>query len=102
MRQLINVLRNVVVLNDGPHVTPEMLPPDLLAIRAAPAPAAGERSGLSLGDLAGRTLAQIERIVIEDALARHGDSVPKAARELDVSASTLYRKREAWAKADEG
>ncbi|HPD93104.1 MAG: sigma-54-dependent Fis family transcriptional regulator [Rhodobacter sp.] len=102
VRQLINVLRNVVVLNDGPHVTPEMLPPDLLAIRAAPAPAAGERSGLSLGDLAGRTLAQIERIVIEDALARHGDSVPKAARELDVSASTLYRKREAWAKADEG
>ena len=54
---------------------------------------------LTLGDLTGRTLAEIERIVIEDALIRHGDSVPRAARELDVSASTLYRKREAWEKA---
>jgi len=100
VRQLINVLRNVVVLNEGPQVTVEMLPPDLLADRPAPAPAAEERPHVSMQDLSGRTLAQIERIVIEDALARHGDSVPKAARELDVSASTLYRKREAWEKAD--
>src|SRR5690606_1411474 len=33
VRQLINVLRNVVVLNEGPQVTIEMLPPDLLADR---------------------------------------------------------------------
>jgi len=101
VRQLINVLRNVVVLNQGPLVTPEMLPPDLLSERQpatqTPAPAP-ETPGL--GDLAGRTLAQIERIVIEDALSRHGGSVPKAARELDVSASTLYRKLDAWSKAD--
>ena len=99
VRQLINVLRNVVVLNQGPLVTPEMLPPDLLADRpAAQAPAAAV-SALPQ-DLAGRTLAQIERIVIEDALVRHNGSVPKAARELDVSASTLYRKLETWAKGD--
>ncbi|PTX00915.1 sigma-54-dependent transcriptional regulator [Pararhodobacter aggregans] len=100
VRQLINVLRNVVVLNEGPQVTVEMLPPDLLADRPTPAPAPEERPQVTMLDLSGRTLAQIERIVIEDALARHGDSVPKAARELDVSASTLYRKREAWEKAD--
>ncbi|MCA2013127.1 sigma-54 dependent transcriptional regulator [Cereibacter sphaeroides] len=99
VRQLINVLRNVVVLNEGPLVTVDMLPSDLLGDRA-PAPAQPEVApGLTLQSLAGRTLAQIERIVIEDALARHGDSVPKAARELDVSASTIYRKREAWDKA---
>jgi DNA-binding NtrC family response regulator len=100
VRQLINVLRNVVVLNDGPLVTPEMLPPDLLAETPSPGARAETPSGLpGLGDLAGRTLAQIERLVIEDALARHGGSVPKAARELDVSASTLYRKLDAWSKA---
>lgn len=99
VRQLINVLRNVVVLQDGPLVTVEMLPPDLLADRPLPAVPGDERPALTLGDLTGRTLAEIERIVIEDALIRHGDSVPRAARELDVSASTLYRKREAWDKA---
>ena len=100
VRQLINVLRNVVVLNEGPQVTIEMLPPDLLADRPIPTPATDTRPRLSIEDLAGRTLAQIERLVIEDALARHGDSVPKAARELDVSASTLYRKLDAWEKSE--
>ncbi|MFN4098806.1 MAG: sigma-54-dependent transcriptional regulator [Pararhodobacter sp.] len=100
VRQLINVLRNVVVLNEGPVLTVDMLPPDLLADRPAPAPVPEEAPGLTLSDLTGRTLAQIERLVIEDALARHGDSVPKAARELDVSASTLYRKRDAWEKGE--
>lgn len=102
VRQLINVLRNVVVLNEGPVLTVEMLPADLMADRPAPAPVAPEQPRLTLQDLSGRTLAQIERLVIEDALARHGDSVPRAARELDVSASTIYRKREAWEKGENG
>jgi len=103
VRQLINVLRNVVVLNSGPLVSPDMLPPDLLAERPARAAETPEDTSNrpGLGDLAGRTLAQIERIVIEDCLARHNGSVPKAARELDVSASTLYRKLDAWAKAEQ-
>ena len=102
VRQLINVLRNVVVLNTGPLVTPDMLPPDLLAERPAhAAPPDVAPNHPALGDLAGRTLARIERIVIEDTLARHNGSVPKAARELDVSASTLYRKLDAWAKAEQ-
>lgn len=103
VRQLINVLRNVVVLNDGPLVTAEMLPPDL-----HPDQMPDRQNGVvetesgGLGDLAGRTLAQIERMVIEETLRRHGGSVPRAARELDVSASTIYRKLEAWAKMDAG
>lgn len=101
VRQLINVLRNVVVLNRGPVVLPEMLPPDLLVERAKRSETVlDEPPRPGLGDLAGRTLAQIERIVIDDALARHKGSVPKAARELDVSASTLYRKLDAWSKAE--
>ncbi|MGY6535809.1 MAG: sigma-54-dependent transcriptional regulator [Pararhodobacter sp.] len=111
VRQLINVLRNVVVMNDGTQVTRAMLPPDLLAeADKAPAPVTASNSAPwsgaaaeaadGLGALAGRTLAQIERMVIEDTLRRQGGSVPKAARELDVSASTIYRKLDAWARSD--
>ncbi|WP_370209204.1 sigma-54-dependent transcriptional regulator [Pararhodobacter marinus] len=100
VRQLINVLRNVVVLNEGPLVTVEMLPPDLLADRPVHVDIPAEPQGLGLQSLRGRTLAEIERMVIEDALERHNNSVPKAARELDVSASTIYRKRDAWEKAE--
>ncbi len=101
VRQLINVLRNVVVLNDGPRVEPAMLPPDLrLPDEAgAPRPAAPPPQP-ALSDLAGRTLAQVERLVIEAAIARNGGSIPRAAQELDVSPSTIYRKREAWEKGD--
>jgi two-component system, repressor protein LuxO len=109
VRQLINVLRNIVVLNDGPLVTPEMLPSDLrinprldgVSPPAAPAPlySAPATDPLSLSDLAGRTLAQIERMAIEAAIARNGGSIPRAAQELDVSPSTIYRKREAWERA---
>ncbi|MCE6960138.1 sigma-54 dependent transcriptional regulator [Cereibacter sphaeroides] len=100
VRQVLNVIRNIVVLNDGGLVTMRMLPDDFAAhppVEDAdlprPPPAA-EMPGLD--DLIGRTLAEIEQIVIEATIARHGGSVPKAARVLDVSPSTLYRKRETW------
>ncbi|MFN3293504.1 MAG: sigma 54-interacting transcriptional regulator, partial [Gemmobacter sp.] len=101
VRQVLNVMRNVVVLHDGPVVTLDMLPQEALlppgpapVAPPAPLPAAAPPD---LGQmLAGRTLAEIERLAIEAAIARHGGSLPRAARELGVAASTLYRKREAW------
>ncbi len=91
VRQLLNVIRNVVVLHDGGVVTPAMLPASLAA--ETPPPGPGDAAPPALP---GRTLAQIERQAIESALARHDGSVPLAARELDVSPSTLYRKLEVW------
>jgi MoxR-like ATPase len=38
----------------------------------------------------------------EATIRRHDGSVPRAARELDVSASTIYRKREGWTRLDGG
>ncbi len=46
--------------------------------------------------LSGLSLAQIEQFAIEAAIARHAGSVPRAAKELGVAPSTLYRKRETW------
>jgi two-component system, repressor protein LuxO len=95
IRQLLNVLRNVVVLNQGGLVTLDMLPEGL----AAPADAkAHPRVTHPLDDLIGRPLAEIERAVIEATLARHDGSVSRAARILEIAPSTLYRKMESWAQ----
>jgi DNA-binding NtrC family response regulator len=104
VRQLLNVIRNIVVLNDGGRVTLDMLPPGLVAdearappLRRLPDALPAARPDLPSADsLVGLTLAEAERRLIEATLARHGGSVPKAARVLDVSPSTLYRKIEGW------
>ena len=103
VRQLLNVIRNVVVLHEGGMVTPAMLPSSLLLqINQEPptdsSPAlSGQATGLDT--LLGRPLAEVERMVIEATLARFDGSVPKAARVLELSPSTLYRKIEAWSKS---
>ena len=112
VRQLINVLRNAVVLNEGSVLTLDMLPsrlrgPEVAINDAAPGgPAsngaetvdlAPNRAGLAPTDpFKGWTLARIERMAIETAIRRNAGSVPQAARELGVSPSTLYRKRQQW------
>jgi len=105
VRQLLNVLRNVVVLNVGKVVTTTMLPLEILHLSeenviSAP-PFGPEQSTLlaeEVGGLIGRPLAEVERWVIEETITRNGGSVTRAARILDVSPSTIYRKREAWAR----
>jgi DNA-binding NtrC family response regulator len=100
VRQLLNVMRNVVVLNPGGWVTPDMLPPGLMdappAQDGAPPSLQPAPDLPSTDSLVGLTLAEAERRLIEATVARHGGSIPKAARVLDVSPSTLYRKIEGW------
>ncbi len=100
VRQLLNVIRNVVVLNPGGWVTLNMLPPGLAAEEAAPLlprPIAVPTDDLpALDSLVGLTLAEAERRLIEATLVQHGGSIPRAARVLDVSPSTLYRKIDGW------
>jgi two-component system, repressor protein LuxO len=102
VRQLLNVIRNVVVLNPGGWVTKDMLPPGLddraaaAPAEPAPAPSLAPPESPGLDTLVGLTLAEAERRLVEATLARHGGSIPKAARVLDVSPSTLYRKIEGW------
>lgn len=102
VRQLLNSLRNVVVLNEGDTVTSTMLPMEILhqsEDNGFPESLSGQ-GGTALANgllgLIGRPLAEIERIVIEETIAINQGSVSKAARILEVSPSTLYRKREAW------
>ncbi|MES2667327.1 MAG: sigma-54 dependent transcriptional regulator [Pseudomonadota bacterium] len=102
VRQVLNVIRNVVVLNDGGWVTLDTLPEDLTQSYSQPAPQPvalnAPATVQTIDSLVGMTLAEAERAVIEATLARHGGSVPKASRVLAVSPSTLYRKIESWGK----
>jgi two-component system repressor protein LuxO len=113
VRELQNVMRNIVVLNDGEQVGYDMLP---MAIQQAlegdqPQAARPAHESLSPSDAPIRAapvatqsseirpLWLEEKDVIERAIELCGGNIPKAAALLEISASTIYRKRAAWEKA---
>jgi two-component system repressor protein LuxO len=93
VRQLANVIRRIVVLNDGHEVTPDMLP-------VAIATAADSSDGCDLvvppGVAPSVPLWQEERRIIEAALAAYRGNIARAAAALEISPSTIYRKRQSW------
>lgn len=125
VRQLQNVLRNAVVLNEGKRLTLEMMPKEVrlnqtdfklldalaaqpvdaipatlseppkrpvsppLAPTISPAPAPAQAQGI-------RPLWMVERDVIEAAIEQCGGNIPRAAAFLEISPSTIYRKKQAW------
>jgi two-component system repressor protein LuxO len=127
VRQLQNVVRSVVVLNDGEFVTPDLFPREILSgagsarlpISPPPPPAFVTRELLEPQTPpapttftpsqpqpvapAVRSLRPLEDVIretIEQAITQCGGSIPKAAAALDVSPSTLYRRIQGWESAD--
>lgn len=104
LRQLQNVIWNMVILHDGEIATAEMLPAGFQSssgLRAGAAPREpGAEQDIAAGvqSLIGASLAEVEREFIEATIAANQGSVPRAAAVLGVSPSTIYRKRESWAK----
>ncbi len=110
VRQLQNVVRNIVVLNDGKQVGVEMLPPPLspgLTITRPLLPstigAASQQSAPSLPMSSPATaslnlgpLWRVEKDAIERAIAACDGNIPRAAALLEVAPSTIYRKKQAW------
>jgi len=113
VRQLQNVVRQIVLLNDGDIVVPSMLPaplsqirPSMLVASALPSvPAAanvtaampagnGHAPAAEPAAPASFSLSELERDLIELALEQCGGNVLQAAAKLEISPSTLYRKRE--------
>jgi two-component system, repressor protein LuxO len=103
VRQLQNVIRNVVVLHDGTMVTPDMLPAPLrdivpmLANRPHSARAIGQDQAQPNWRDGIRTLDVVEREAIEAAIAACGGNMTEAAQRLGISVKTIYRKRQDWA-----
>ncbi len=99
VRQLQNVLRNVVVLNHGKEITMDMLPPPL----NEPVEAINNGSRMVHSAISNRLapqdivpLWQTEKSAIETAIEVCDGNIPRAAGYLDVSPSTIYRKIQAW------
>ncbi len=123
VRQLQNVLRNIVVLNDGDRVERFMLPPMLLRGVAAradapqpPAPMLAEEAPIEVAAAdapqalptlvpawvppreidAFLPLAEVEKRYILAALDHVAQDVPRAAALLGINPSTIYRKLQSW------
>lgn len=93
IRQLQNFIRQIVVLHDGDVVTAAMLPPEV----SGPERRVPETEGPPCATP--KTVApyrEQERLIIEGAIEAFGGSVPRAAAALELSPSTIYRKRQAW------
>jgi DNA-binding NtrC family response regulator len=89
VRQLLNVLRRMALAPPVPGSNGPDLPADVLAdVGSVAEPAAPKHKPASF--------AELERRAILDAITRHGGSVQKAADELEVAASTIYRKLKGW------
>nr|WP_314261948.1 sigma-54 dependent transcriptional regulator [uncultured Devosia sp.] len=94
VRQLQNLVRRLVVMHDGQEVSMKMLRSadieqrGIVAIEAAPR--AERRQAI-------RPMWQQEQRIIEDAIASFGGNVSLAAAALEISPSTIYRKRQGWA-----
>lgn len=120
VREMQNTIRNLVVLNEGPIVEADMLttlqtrtpspmqeagtvtlkaPVVQQANPVAAAPASGPWPNITL--TLGQSFDVLERQVIEATIDACGGSLPKTARVLQVSPSTLYRKKEIWAAQEE-
>jgi two-component system repressor protein LuxO len=84
IRELQNTLHQALVMNDGDMLTAEMLPPPL-----TPPPA------IRLATRRVKPLHIVQREAIDEAILHCAGNIPRAAALLEVSPSTLYRRREA-------
>jgi len=100
VRQLQNIVRGIVVLHEGKYVTAPMLPASLRDLRPviendpqakAALLASTEPAGSDVSPLW-----KVERNAIENAIALCEGNIPKAAALLEISPSTIYRKKMMW------
>ncbi|MGB7370157.1 sigma-54-dependent transcriptional regulator [Erythrobacter sp.] len=111
VRELQNALRRAIITGSGDMVEfPDVrrpglrsaLPSALMTVERAPLKTVSiaEPEQPKTADFAGMTLEQVERLAIEQAIARTSGNIVQAARNLDVSPSTIYRKLDRWNAAD--
>lgn len=122
VRELSNVVRNVVVLNDGDVVEMSMLPNLMQSERTMQPTISSVGSGMNGSATIASSAPQMqkpasetephnsssnseilplwveEKRIIEAAIEKCDGNVPRAAAFLEISASTIYRKKQQWDK----
>jgi len=108
VRELGNVIQSAVVLNDGPTLTSDMLSRLMGPTSRQPATpqmVQGSKANNTLNEPTNENtiepLGVSQRRLIERAIAMSGGKVRKAAKQLEVNPSTLYRKLKEWAAEDQ-
>jgi two-component system repressor protein LuxO len=93
VRQLENLMRRIVQMFDAVLVTPQML-----AAADIEGQADMHRTGTGLfsSDEEILPMWQQEQRIIEAAIARFNGNIARAAAALEISPSTIYRKKQAW------
>ncbi|WP_111978097.1 sigma-54-dependent transcriptional regulator [Algibacillus agarilyticus] len=117
IRQLQNVIRNIVVLHNDTKVQTQHLPPPLdnnlakIQVKQNPPtpsneivaehlnPVIPEITSQTVQHEGIRPLAIVEKEIIENAIEYCSGNIPKAAALLEVSPSTIYRKKQSWEDA---
>jgi two-component system repressor protein LuxO len=102
VRQLQNVIRNIVVLHDDLCITQAHLPPPINTSLNESKLSQPVRAN-QLAEVTRSSqfepiepLAKTERDAIERAIDTCNGNIPKAAALLEVSPSTIYRKKQGW------
>jgi two-component system repressor protein LuxO len=108
VRELQNVVRHTIVMNDGPAIESHMLPESMRSSSVS-APAKGTTvksmmAGSTADDQTDETFKkreclpfwQQEQSIIEAAVSRYDGNISRAAAALEISPSTIYRKRQSW------
>jgi two-component system repressor protein LuxO len=94
VRQLQNLVRRLVVMFDGGEITADMIAAADIEgqgfVRDDAAPAAKAHAVLPMW--------QQEQRIIEEAIQSFAGNIALAAAALELSPSTIYRKRQAWAE----
>ena len=98
VRQLENVIRNAVVLQDDELLRGDMLPRSLMQ--------ASNHGGnvtqiipTRINPQQVRPLSEVERDAIEHAIESTGGNIQKAAQLLEIDPSTIHRRRKSWQAA---
>ncbi len=110
VRELQNIMRRAAVIEDGPCLNRPLIQPSVTTRpweSDVPKSLSFNRwdnfvssSVTNSDDCSHLTLDEIERSAIDQAIAFANGSLPVAARNLGISPSTLYRKRERWVAAN--
>ncbi|MFW6059852.1 MAG: sigma-54-dependent transcriptional regulator [Phycisphaeraceae bacterium] len=89
VRQLMNVVQNMVVIAEADRIESRHLPPE---IREGGGDGDGREPVALLGETAGMSLDQIEKQAIRNALRLNHGNREQAAKMLGIGERTLYRK----------
>ncbi|WP_181705944.1 sigma-54-dependent transcriptional regulator [Chthonobacter rhizosphaerae] len=92
VRELRNFCERLATLHDGALVTEDAVADLLATVRTAPVAAAPAAPGR----IVVRPLWMEEARIIEEAIEAFGGNVARAAAALEISPSTIYRKRRGW------